>query len=151
MTRANLNFVWQTWGEKPKTWYFYWNGDQYPSGLRDCYGIREWLSDAKAFTPEGFTHWIAKNYHEQRTVCQPARISHPAIYLDTAGFPTDYSYVFTVGGLAERLPQTTAEKAQNTHKLRWLSSVTVYQWDKRIFQGTVARFLTWLNKRPKWH
>lgn len=141
MTRANLNFVSQKRGERPKTLYHYYNGDQYPTGLRDSFGVVEWLKDEKAFTPNGFKKWIAKNYKEQVmktsgpiSYCddsekdgQVMEITHPAIYYDTGGFITDYSYVFD---------STNERKA-----------VVVYNWDEQIFKGTVKEFIKWLKKQ----
>ena len=38
MTRANLNFVWQTPGQTPRVLFHYHNGDQYPEGLLQFFG-----------------------------------------------------------------------------------------------------------------
>jgi hypothetical protein len=59
MTRANINFIWQKWGESPRTLFHYWNGDQYPQGLRDCYNLLDFVEGA--WTPESFSRWIERN------------------------------------------------------------------------------------------
>lgn len=117
MTRSNLNFIWQNPGEAPRTLFHYHNGDQYPEGLLLFYGIEEFLSIKRPWTPDDFRSWISKNYREAgRQVTQlaggmsldmhcetdiPAEPEdlgdggQPRIYY-TDGFITDYSYVFRV-------------------------------------------------------
>jgi hypothetical protein len=127
MTRANLNFVSQEPGEKPRTLYWYHNGDQYPTGIRDFYHLLDWL-ESGLFTPEGFTRWISKNYSEQGTAI-PYEIASPCVYYDDNGFPTDYSYVFDA---------TLAE-----------GHVLVYNWTKCIFYGKLPKFIAWLRKQKR--
>ena len=141
MTRANLNFVWQPWGDHPRTLHYYWNGDQSPRGLRDFFDVKQWLSDKSNVTPEGFKNWIRTAYAEfvkqtdrpcstndvasaAPSDFEPRLISHPCIYYDEAGFPTDYSYVF-----------------EQDERVR------VFEWDQLIFKGTVAEFLDWLEQQ----
>src|SRR5438132_8063918 len=62
MTRGNLNFIWQNPGESPRTLFHYHNGDQYPEGLLQFFGIEEFLRIPHLWTPEDFRAWIRKNY-----------------------------------------------------------------------------------------
>ncbi len=87
MTRGNINFISQKIGEAPKTLYFYFNGDQYPSGIRDCFNVLELVK--KEITAESFKEWAKKNYQGVAV----KSITQPKIYY-TDGFITDYSYVF---------------------------------------------------------
>jgi hypothetical protein len=124
MTRANLNFISQKWGEKPKTLYWYYNGDQYPTGIRDYFNILEWLEKGE-FTSEGFSQWIAENYSDKDEKAKPREIYTPCIFYDSFGFITDYSYVFD-GCVKEE--------------------ILVYEWDKQIFSGkSVHEFIAWLK------
>jgi hypothetical protein len=154
MTRSNLNFIWQNRGEAPRTLFHYHNGDQYPEGLLVFYGIEEFLSIRRPWTPDDFRAWIRKNYREsRRRVTQLANgmllESHcdtdvpaeaedlgeggqPRIYF-TEGFLTDYSYVFQVSGWRSRTP----------------NQVTVWDWDRRIFHGSARRFLSFCRKRAQ--
>ncbi len=122
-----MNFQSQNRGESPKTHYWYYNGDQYPTGIRDIYHILEWLEKGK-FTSEGFSQWIEKNYSDTEEKAKPREISHPCIFYDYAGYLTDYSYVFD--GCSE-------------------GNVLVYNWDKQIFSGSVHEFIAWLNAQEK--
>lgn len=87
MTRGNINFISQKRGQAPKTLFFYYNGDQYPSGLRDCFDVLELVSEP--ITRERFTEWAEKNYEGVKV----KSITQPKVYY-TDGFITDYSYVF---------------------------------------------------------
>lgn len=86
MTRGNINFISQERGEAPKTLFVYYNGDQYPSGLRDCFKVLELTKEP--ITKERFKEWVKKNYGKM-----PKSVSQPKVYY-TNGFITDYSYVF---------------------------------------------------------
>jgi hypothetical protein len=125
MTRANLNFISQNIGERPRTLYYYQNGDQYPTGLRDFYKVLDWLKFG-AFSKEGFNNWIEANY-SNGDQARPREITHPAVFYNTSGFITDYSYVFDQS----------------------INRITVYEWDKKIFSGSVERFIKWLEGRKK--
>jgi hypothetical protein len=159
MTRANLNFVWQELGSHPRTLYFYYNGDQYPSGLRDHFGVKAWLGKPEAFTPEGFKQWVRTAYFRsvreshpdlQVEAFGPEEISHPAIHYDTAGFPTDYSYLFEVGLMPYTIRLSQEDQAKGIlGRTGWKNGVRVYNWDERIFKGTVEAFLTWLDSQPQ--
>jgi len=136
MTRANLNFVFQSFifpreGETSTTLYHYHNGDQYPSGLRDCYHIEELLKD---LTPEGFKKWIRKNYD-----AKAVGISHPCIYYDQFGFITDYSYIF----------EEERGYIDQSGKRVSFPNIRVYNWDELIFSGTTEEFRKWLKGRKK--
>jgi len=67
MTRANINFLWQEWGHAPHTLFFYWNGDQYPTGIRDHYNLLDFAEND--WTPENFRNWIKANYCEDNGKC----------------------------------------------------------------------------------
>jgi hypothetical protein len=164
MTRANLNFVWQNRGEAPRTLFHYHNGDQYPEGLLQHFGIEEFLTIPHLWTPEDFRAWIAKNYRKScRKVSvlsngmkvdahadteEPAEPTdlgeggQPRIYY-TDGFVTDYSYVFTNGF---RLGRPRKDGGRHSTEVNW---VTAWNWDQRIFSGTAERFLRFLEKRVK--
>jgi len=131
MTRANLNFHWQELGKNPQTLYHYHNGDQYPQGLRDWFNVLDFVQE-KEWTPQTFKKWIKKNYPDDfdKEHPGPIEISHPCICYDDAGFLTDYSYVFEIGG-----------------KGKW---VKVFQWDQRIFDGSDKEFIDWLKKRERY-
>lgn len=164
MTRANLNFVWQNGGEAPRTLFHYHNGDQYPEGLLQYFGIEEFLSLPGLWTPDDFRGWIRKNYRVATrkvttfangvTIDQHAEGDEPAEPEDlgeggqpkifyTDGFLTDYSYVFTHRSVRGR----TRKDGTALHRLQnW-----VVAWDssERIFDGSAKRFLTFLQKRVK--
>lgn len=128
MTRANLNFHYQNWGDVPKTLYFYHNGDQYPSGLRDYFNIKEWLVNKNALESAYFVKWITQNYKKNpKDRPQVEKITHPCIMYDSGGFMADYSYLF----------DATANR------------ITVYKWDKKIFKGSKEQFITWLDTLKK--
>lgn len=118
MTRACLNFRFQKAGEGPRTLYHYHNGDQYPSGLQNCFNVEQLLNN---FTPDGFREWIRENYE-----AEAQEIDHPCIYYDDAGYITDYSYVFAPDSVCQ---------------------VLAYKWDKQIFSGSVVDFKKWLAKQ----
>ena len=119
MTRGNLNFVYQERGSAPQTLYQYWNGDQYPSGLRDVYNVLAWLKEEKKLTKEGFIKWINKNYDNH----MPIKITHPAIYYDAGNFIADYSYLFES------------------------NSVMVWNWGKLLFDGDLKGFIKWIKEQ----
>jgi hypothetical protein len=108
MTRANLNFV-----SHEAILFHYHNGDQYPDGLVDYFGIRELCAIDRLWTPDDFKAWIRNNYteatrritnfangmsidaHAQTDVpAETEAVEQPCIYY-TGSFITDYSYVFT--------------------------------------------------------
>lgn len=153
MTRANLNFVWQNQGEAPRTLFHYHNGDQYPEGLLTFFGIEEFLSVARPWTPDDFRAWIATNYRvagrkivkldNGMTMDSHCETDEPAAPEDlgeggqprvyyTDGFITDYSYVFSVdafkrGAAANR--------------------VSAWNWDRRILRGSARQFLSYCRRR----
>jgi hypothetical protein len=115
MTRGNINFI-ELKNGKAKTLYFYWNGDQYPSGLREIYNVLDLVKEP--ITRKSFTEWASKNYQGKK----PKSITQPKVYY-TDGFITDYSYVFED------------------------ESVKVWEWDKIVFSGTRAEFISWIKKQ----
>jgi hypothetical protein len=142
MTRGNINYQWQEVGQSPKTLYFYYNGDQYPDGLRDLFNVLDFTNGD--WSRKSFEKWLADNYTEQGrqvtsfsngvsmdaqvNLTEPAKaeeISHPCIYYDNGGFPTDYSYVFS----------------------RFDKTVMVYNWEKLIFSGDPKKFERWIKKQ----
>lgn len=153
MTRSNLNFVWQDLGKAPRTLFHYHNGDQYPEGLLCFFGIDEFLSIKRPWTPDDFRDWIAKNYRilgrkvvpcpnglaidmlcETEQPAEPEDLGEggqPRIYY-TEGFITDYSYVFTV----DRFKRGRA-----------CNRVIAWNWGRRIFDGSAQQFLTFCRKR----
>jgi len=126
MTRANINFIWQEWGKAPHTLFFYWNGDQYPSGIRDYYHLLDFVEGE--WTAENFTNWIKANYHDDDgNASEPEDLGEggqPKVYY-TDGFITDYSYVFDASG----------------------GRVLVYEWAELIFKGNKQEFIEWLKNR----
>ena len=121
MTRANINFVWQESGEAPRTLFAYHNGDQYPSGLRDCFNVLDLV--AEKITPERFAAWIKINYPNSKLE-DLGEGGQPKVYY-TDGFITDYSYVFE--------PE----------------EVSVWCWKKLIFEGTRKKFINWIKKQEE--
>lgn len=120
MTRANINFIWQEQGEAPRTLFFYWNGDQYPQGIRDHYNILDLFAgevDAAAFK-----NWARKNY-DGVEIRDLGAGGQPKIYY-TDGFITDYSYAIEARG-----------------------TVKVWNWDKLIFSGDFKKFASWLKRQ----
>jgi hypothetical protein len=157
MTRANLNFLWQNRGEAPRTLFHYHNGDQYPEGLLTFFGIEDFLSIARPWTPDDFRAWIAKNYRvagrkvgtlpngmtldmhcETDVPAEPEDLGEggqPRVYY-TDGFITDYSYLFSVdvfkrGAAANR--------------------VLAYNWDRRIFKGSARQFRGYCRRQFEMH
>lgn len=145
MTRANLNYIYQDPDKGYRVLYWYHNGDQYPTGLRDCYHVADFIQSD--MTPEDFKRWIATNYSEETDAhgpdmiisadkaetsqptgkqATPEEITHPCIYWDTANFIADYSYVF-----------------ESTYK----KNIKVFCWDKVIFDGDPKKFLSWLKRQ----
>ena len=122
MTRANINYVWQEMGKAPHTLFFYWNGDQYPQGIRDCYHILDFVK-LEEWTPQAFKNWAKKNYKKVK-IEDLGIAGQPKIYY-TDGFITDYSYVFE----------------QNRKE------ILVWNWDNRIFRGNPKKFEKWLLKQ----
>jgi len=164
MTRANLNFVWQNRGEAPRTLFHYHNGDQYPEGLLQFFGIEEFLSLPQPWTPEDFRSWIRKNYRkpcrqittfangitldahaESEEPAEPEDLGEggqPKVYY-TDGFVTDYSYVFTHHDVFGR------KRKDGSRVSREQNWVTVWHWEKLLFDGNAKKFLTFLRKRVK--
>jgi len=128
VTRANINFVWQEMGKAPHTLFHYWNGDQYPSGLRDYFNLLGFVEND--WSPENFTDWVKRNYQDDNgDPFEPMDLGEggqPKIFY-TDGFITDYSYVFdAVSG-----------------------KVRVFEWAELIFQGTKQKFIEWLKARKE--
>lgn len=118
MTRANINFIYQKRGHSPRTLYFYWNGDQYPAGIRDYYNILEFVEGD--MTAERFQEWANENYKGVKV----SNIQQPKVYY-TDGFITDYSYCF--------------EACHN--------QILVWEWEKLIFDGDKDKFIKWIKKQ----
>lgn len=118
MTRGNINYIYQNRGEAPTTLYFYWNGDQYPSGIRDFYNVLDFINSD--WSIDAFKKWAHDNY--EGTV--PKTIKQPRVYY-TDGFITDYSYIFDC-----------------TNK-----EVKIWNWDKLIFTGDIKKFKRWIQKQ----
>lgn len=140
MTRANINFTYRVDGIQ-KVLYYYQNGDQYPTGIRDGYHVLDLLKD---FTPDGFKKWLGKNYRETRQVefsNKDTGVSIISNYSPTdipakpelkdftiIGDLTDYSYVFNDNPYGE-------------------DTIQVYNWEDQIFNGTKEKFATWIKKQ----
>ena len=120
MTRANINYIFQNEGESPRTLFLYWNGDQYPTGMRDFYHIMDFINSD--WSIESFKQWIRTNYEGY----EAEFIEQPKIYY-TDGYITDYSYVFDNG---------RSEK-----------TISVWNWDKQIFTGNIKKFTSWIKKQ----
>jgi len=118
MTRANINYIYQDIGHASRTLFFYWNGDQYPQGIRDFYHVLDFINSD--WSIKAFKTWIANNYENGKV----KNIIQPKIYY-TDGFITDYSYVF-----------------ENSSK-----TIKVFNWDKKIFDGNIKEFTTWIKKQ----
>ena len=164
MTRGNLNFVWQNQGEAPRTLFHYHNGEQYPEGLLQFFGIEEFLLLPTLWTPEDFRTWIRKNYRvacRKRTTLANGMIldahaetnesaepedlgegAQPRIYY-TEGFVTDYSYVFT------HEPVRGRKWKDGIVHYRSQNWVTTWEWKKMLFDGSAKSFLKFLQKRVK--
>lgn len=138
MTRANINFIWQKWGESPRTLFHYWNGGQYPQGLRDHYNLLDFVEGE--WTPESFSRWIERNYDGQKPE-DLGEGGQPKVYY-THGFITDYTYVFQVSAIV------ADENGKEVGKGR---KVIVWRWADKIFQGDDKEFARWLKKKKKWH
>lgn len=162
MTRANLNFVWQNHGEAPRTLFHYQNGDQYPEGLLQWFGLAAFLTIDRPWTADDFRAWIRGNYKRPCrkittfangiTVDAHAETDEPAepedlgqggqpkiIYTD--GFITDYSYVFEPGF------QFGPKRKDGSRRSIPCNRVTVWNWRKCIFDGSAQRFLRFCQKR----
>ncbi len=164
MTRANLNFLWQNSGEAPRTLFHYHNGDQYPEGLLQFFGIEPFLCSDRPWTPEDFRAWIRANYRKpcRKVTTLPNGVSidmhaetddpaepedlgecgQPRIYF-TDGFLTDYSYLFTQEYRSGR------KQKDGTRPLKPCNWVTVWNYKRMIFDGSAASFLTFCRKRVK--
>lgn len=154
MTRANLNFIYQSIGETPRSLFHYHNGDQYPAGLLCFYGIEPFLTLDHPWTADDFRAWIATNYRkagraiatlpngmkidrygESDEPAEPQDLGEggqPRIHF-TDGFLTDYSYVFKSGSDGHR-PD---------------NQVTAWEWDELIFSGTAREFLAYCKAETK--
>lgn len=164
MTRANLNFIFQNQGEAPRTLFHYHNGDQYPEGLLQVFGIEPFLLIDREWTPEDFTAWIKANYRqpcrrvtrlgngmtldahaESDEPAEPADLGEggqPRIYY-TDGFITDYSYVFSTEMKAGR------RRKNGSRVYGRQNHVTVWNWKKLIFDGSAKQFLRFCQKRAE--
>jgi len=118
MTRANLNFVYQNWGESPRTLFHYHNGDQYPVGLREHFNVLSLVKET--ITPERFKTWIEKEY--QAIAEDLGEGGQPKVYY-TDGYITDYSYVFE------------------------LEEVIAWNWAECVFKGSREEFTQWIKKQ----
>lgn len=119
MTRGNLNFIYQLTGEAPRTLFFYHNGDQYPSGLKDYFGVLELVKEK--ITPERFKKWI-KKYYKGKVKDLGAGGQPKVCY--TNGFLTDYTYVFTAD-----------------------DDVVVWNFYDKIFEGKRTEFIKWIKQQ----
>lgn len=133
MTRANLNFLYFNESENQeergfKCLFFYKNGDQYPTGLKNFYNVRSWLE--ADWTSENFAEWIKANYSREDEEATPEDLpdSQPKIYY-TGGFSTDYSYVFD-GTMGEK-------------------KVIVFEWAEKVFEGNAKQFMEWIEELEK--
>ena len=164
MTRGNLNFVWQNIGEAPRTLFHYHNGDQYPEGLLQWFGIEEFLTIDRPWNPDDFRSWIRENYRKAgRQITklgnglsidaytltdEPAEAEdfgeggQPKVYY-TDGFVTDYSYVFTLRYVHGRRKK---DGTRPCHVGNW---VTAWNFEKLIFNGTARQFLKFCRKRVR--
>jgi hypothetical protein len=162
MTRSNLNFVWQNQGESPRVLFHYHNGDQYPEGLLQFFGVETFLTLDHLWTADDFRDWIRQNYRQAcrkitklgngMTIDAHAETDDPAEPQDlgeggqpkiyyTNGFTTDYSYVFT----DEYVPGRKKKDGSRPYVQRnW---VTVWNYKRLIFDGSARRFLAFCRKR----
>jgi hypothetical protein len=162
MTRANLNFVWQNPGEAPRTLFHYHNGDQYPEGLLQFFGLEDFLAADHLWTPEDFRFWIERNYRrpcrkittlpngvtidshaESDEPAEPENLGEggqPKVFY-TDGFPTDYSYVFTHRFVPGR------RRKDGTRPCTQRNWVSVWHYKRLIFDGSPERFLAYCRKR----
>jgi hypothetical protein len=124
MTRANLNYI---IGEK--TLSIYWNGDQYPRGLRDFFGLMALLykyypqedncRDYNRITKKVIVNYILAMYDEY-TKKSIKEVDKPIIE-DTE----DYGYVFDFDK----------------------NNFMVYEWGKLVFEGNKQKFINFLMKK----
>lgn len=154
MTRGNLNFV-----SHGSILFHYHNGDQYPEGLVDYFGVRDFCGIDRLWTPDDFRDWIRNNYteacrrittapngmtidaHAQSDIpAEPEAIEQPCIYY-TGSFITDYSYVFTHSFKPGR------KRKDGSRSYRTVNYVYAYNWAKLIFEGTPKDFLRWVEKK----
>lgn len=122
MTRGNINYVWQEQGHAPMVLWFYWNGDQYPTGVRDYHGMLELVKKGRP-TKEQFIAWAKANY-ENIEIEDLGEGGQPKVYY-TDGFITDYSYSFDSHG------------------------VHVWNYAELIFDGSYEDFYKWLKNYTK--
>src|SRR5450631_2180040 len=151
MTRSNLNFIYQNPGEAPRTLFHYHNGDQYPEGLLQYFGLADFLAIDHLWTPDDFRVWIRHNYtvacrkvtrlgngmaidaHAQSDI--PAEAvdlgegGQPKVFY-TDGFATDYSYVFTHRHVFGRLRKDGDRRCTRQN---WVS---VWNYKQLIFDGS---------------
>ncbi|CAN5432883.1 hypothetical protein BH10PLA2_BH10PLA2_25030 [soil metagenome] len=164
MTRANLNFIGQNPGELPRVLFHYHNGDQYPEGLLQYFGIEAFLTIDRLWTPDDFCTWIRGNYREAcrkittlpngLTISAHAESDKPTEPEDlgeggqpkifyTGCFVTDFSYVFTHG---LKLGRKRKDGSRRHEELNW---VKAWDWDELIFDGPASKFRTFCQKRVK--
>lgn len=122
MTRANINYIGEWQGEYPNRYqpmlWFYHNGDQYPTGIRDSYNLMDFLNSDR--TEQDFKDWATKNYEG----VELEEIDQPKVYY-TGSFITDYSYVFDPG----------------------MDSYMVWNWGHLEFEGNLEKFKLWLQEQ----
>lgn len=144
--------------------FHYHNGDQYPEGLLQFFGIEGFLTADHLWTPDDFRAWITKNYRQtcRKVTTFPngfsidshAESDEPAEPEDlgeagqpricyTDGCITDYSYVFTHRHVPGR------KQKDGTRPYLERNWVTVWNYQKLIFDGTPRQFLTFCRKRIK--
>lgn len=120
MTRGNINYVYQNAGEAPRTLYFYWNGDQYPTGVRDTYNALELVKNGRP-TPEQFKKWAKENYDDIE-VEDLGQGGQPRVYYSD-GFITDYTYVFSHHGVMVWCYAVLIFDGKYEEFKRWLKNV----------------------------
>jgi hypothetical protein len=135
MTRAFVNFVYLVKGEK-EVLQFYYNGDQYPSGLRDVFNIFEFLNSK--FRKQDFSNWAKKNYSNYKIAPLIKKLSefkkdfvikllankNNFSYNDNDDYFDDYSYIFD-----------SVKK-----------EVLVHHLGEVIFNNSLEEFKKWLKK-----
>lgn len=149
MPRTFLNFVYQNRGEARKTLLHLHDGDLLPHGLLR-FGIEEFLSIARPWTPDDFRSWIAKHDSapvqsdnatagnsdaavEARSPRDLGPGIQPCVYR-AYGYASFYSYVF--------------------HVSRWRlgarrNRVTVWCWNRRVFNGSAKQFLAYCREMKR--
>lgn len=119
MTRANINYVYQKSGEAPRTLFFYWNGDQYPRGIKDYYNVLDFVNSE--WSEKSFKAWAKKNY-DKVEIQDLGEGGQPKIFY-TDGFITDYTYVFDG------------------------DEISVWNWRELVFHGSKDQFTIWINSQ----